>query len=137
MAGVSAQAQVREFHEAFDLVIRDRPTTGIPDHERELRRELHREELKELHEAMELEDIVEIADALADLIYVLHGTALHYGIDLEPIQAEVHRSNMSKLLPDGSVLRRDDGKVLKGPDFTAPAIARLLRLQGREARNGG
>ena len=129
---MGAQDQVREFHEAFDLVIRDRPTTGIPDHEVALRRELHREELHELHEAMETEDLVGIADGLADLIYVLHGTALHYGIDLEPIQAEVHRSNMSKLGPGGEVLRRGDGKVLKGPDFTMPAIAPLLRLQGRD-----
>lgn len=71
-------------------------------------------------------DLVETVDALADLTYVIYGMALEIGVDLDQVLAEVHRSNLSKLLPDGSVLRRDDGKVLKGPDFTPPDIRSIV-----------
>jgi len=75
----------------------------------------------------ESRDLVETADALADLVYVIYGFALEAGIDLDAVLAEVHRSNLSKLMPDGSVKRREDGKVLKGPGFSAPDIAAVLR----------
>lgn len=71
-------------------------------------------------------DIVETADALADLIYVIYGMALESGIDLDEVLAEVHSSNLSKLMPDGSVKRREDGKVLKGPDFRRPDISSII-----------
>ena len=73
-------------------------------------------------------DLVETADALADLVYVIYGMALEAGIDLDAVLEEVQRSNMSKLMPDGSVKRREDGKVLKGPDFVEPDIAKVLAL---------
>lgn len=73
-------------------------------------------------------DPIETADALADLVYVVYGMALECGIDLDEVLAEVHRSNLSKLMPDGSVKRRSDGKVLKGPDFSSPDIAKTLNL---------
>lgn len=73
-------------------------------------------------------DIVETADALADLVYVIYGMALECGIDLDRVLAEVQASNLSKLLPDGSVLLREDGKVLKGPDFFPPNVRRALGL---------
>ena len=71
-------------------------------------------------------DVVGAADALADLTYVVYGMALEAGIDLDKVLAEVHSSNLSKLMPDGSVKRRDDGKILKGPNFREPQIAQIL-----------
>ncbi|WP_175955418.1 GNAT family N-acetyltransferase [Schaalia sp. Marseille-Q2122] len=73
-------------------------------------------------------DVVEAADALADLIYVIYGMALESGINLDAVLAEVQASNLSKLMPDGSVKLREDGKVLKGPDFFPPNVARALGL---------
>jgi len=73
-------------------------------------------------------DLVETADALADLVYVIYGMALESGIDLDAVLAEVQASNLSKLMPDGTVLLRSDGKVLKGPDFFRPNVRRALGL---------
>ncbi len=73
-------------------------------------------------------DVVEAADALADLTYVIYGMALEAGIDLDRVLAEVHSSNLSKLMPDGSVKRREDGKILKGPNFREPKIAEVLGM---------
>ncbi len=72
-------------------------------------------------------DVVEAADALADLTYVVYGMALESGINLDKVLAEVHSSNLSKLMPDGSVRRREDGKILKGPNFREPDIAGALK----------
>lgn len=71
-------------------------------------------------------DLVETADALADLVYVIYGMALETGIDLDAVLAEVQSSNLSKLDVDGSVIRREDGKILKGPNFNEPRIAEVL-----------
>lgn len=71
-------------------------------------------------------DLVETADALADLVYVIYGLALEAGIDLDRVLAAVQHSNETKLAPDGSVLLRTDGKVLKGPDFEEPDIRGAL-----------
>lgn len=113
---------VREFHEAFGLVVRDTPT--LPDQdERDLRATLIREEYEEVDEALGLDfpkGIVYTAAELADLIYVVYGTALHYGIDLDAVVAEIHRANMAKRWPNGTVRRREDGKILK-PDGWRPA----------------
>lgn len=73
-------------------------------------------------------DLVETADALADLVYVIYGMAIESGIDLDAVLAEVQASNLSKLMPDGSVKLREDGKVLKGPGFFVPNIRRALGL---------
>ncbi len=75
-------------------------------------------------------DLVEVADALADLDYVVEGTRLEFGIDGAPIAAEVQRSNMSKLVHGKPVIRESDGKVLKGPNFSPPDIESELRRQG-------
>src|SRR3954471_12552498 len=90
------QISVLEFHQAFDIIVNDEPT--IPDWfnvERALR--LISEEWKELQDAACKEDIVEVADAIADLVYVLKGMAVSYGIDLEHVFREVHQSNMTKV----------------------------------------
>jgi predicted HAD superfamily Cof-like phosphohydrolase len=115
---------VTEFHEAFSLPISDAPK--FPDQkERNLRSNLLREEFREYLEAEEENDLVEVADALADIIYIACGTALSYGIPLDAVFKEVHRSNMAKLV-DGKVLRRDDGKVLKPAGWSPPDIASII-----------
>lgn len=116
---------VREFHEAFGQPVHEGPF--IPtDRVRDLRESLLSEEFNEYLRASWDGDIVGIADALADMIYVIYGTALVYGIDLDEVLAEVHRSNMSKLGEDGKPLRRHDGKILKGPNYSPPDLQPIL-----------
>jgi predicted HAD superfamily Cof-like phosphohydrolase len=113
---------VREFHEGAGIPVLDSPQ--IPDHTREkLRNDLIIEEAIETTEAIWQKDLIEVADGIADTIYVLCGTALEYGIPLDEVFAEVHRSNMTKLI-DGSF--RDDGKYLKGPSYEPPDIGSIL-----------
>lgn len=128
------QEQVGEFHEAFNIPIVDTP--AVPSHQRiQLRFRLICEEYHELLAALgvntygapiEEPDLAAIADALADLAYVIEGTNLEFGIDSAAVLAEVHRSNMAKR--GGEV--RDDGKILKPPGWTAPDIKRVLEEQG-------
>lgn len=120
---------VAEFHSAFDIPVLDRPTLPEPER-RALRERLLKEELDEFIEANKNGDLIEAVDAIIDLLYVLYGTALEYGIKTKPLFHEVHRSNMSKLGADGKPLRREDGKVLKGPNFFKPNILEVLLNQG-------
>lgn len=120
------QSMVRDFHERFGAVANDRPTWCGEDVHR-LRVALMEEELAEFRNAGEAHDLVEIADALADLLYVVYGAAVTYGIDLDPIFREIHRSNLSK--GDPEVVRRPDGKILKGVNYTPPEVARLVEEQ--------
>jgi len=116
---------VKEFHIAFGQRVAEKPE--LPDmEERELRGKLLTEEFREYIEAENDNDIVEIADALADIIYIACGTALSYGIPLDKVFKEVHRSNMAKLV-DGKVLRREDGKIMKPEGWTPPDIASILK----------
>ena len=115
---------VREFHVAFDVPIAPVPLVPI-DETKHLRIKLITEEFNELSDALEADDLVEIADALADLTVVVYGTALSYGIDLDAVFEEVHRSNMTKLGEDRKPIYREDGKVLKGPNFEPPRIAEV------------
>lgn len=111
---------VREFHEASNTLVNDVP--GWDENVHQLRMALHQEEYMELLVAMHDRNLVGTADGIADLIYVLCGTALAFGIPLNEVFAEVHRSNMTK--GDGS--KRDDGKIMKGPNFRPPDIAGIL-----------
>jgi predicted HAD superfamily Cof-like phosphohydrolase len=121
-----AQRMVRDFHERFGLPQNDSPVwPGEVVHR--LRVNLIEEELAELRNAGETHDLIEIADALGDLLYVVYGTAVTYGIDLEPVFSEIHRSNMSK--GDSDVAIRCDGKVLKGPNYSPPRVAEVLEHQ--------
>lgn len=124
-------AAVGEFHKSFNLPMRQLPTTEIEDDLAELRIALLQEEVGEFVTASEKGDLVGIADALADIVYVVYGTALTYGIDLNSVLAEVHRSNMSKLDADGKPLIRADGKVIKSEQYFPPDIAATLGLPGR------
>jgi predicted HAD superfamily Cof-like phosphohydrolase len=89
------------------------------------------EEIDELMVASEKGDLVAIADALADIAYVVYGTALTYGIDLDSVLREVHRSNMSKLGADGKPLIRQDGKVLKSDRYRPPDIGPIVGMHAR------
>ena len=119
---------VGEFHATYGLPIKEEPGHPSPDRIK-LRRELISEEYWEYDRAVEKNDLVNVAQELADLLYVVYGAALEYGIPLDEVVAEVHRANMSKLDADGSVLRREDGKVLKGPKYSPPDIEGILNLK--------
>lgn len=113
---MTASEMVRDFERAFGGGSPDAPTARDRD-VRDLRIRLVKEEFLELVDALYGGDLCEIAKEAADLLYVVHGTALAYGLDLDAAVREVHRSNMSKLGPGGEVIRRDDGKVIKGPGY--------------------
>ncbi len=115
-----ASAALAEFHRAFGLAYRAVPQCPVP--EGALRVDLLREEVDEYAEAVAAGDLSGLAHELADVVYVAYGTALTYGFDLDAVVAEVHRANMSKLGADGKPVVRADGKVLKGPNYHAPAI---------------
>jgi predicted HAD superfamily Cof-like phosphohydrolase len=116
---------VGDFMEVFGQEIKDEPQ--IPDWNTcSLRLDLITEEVRELEVALANEDIVDIADALTDILYVVYGAGHSFGIDLDACFAEVHRSNMSKLGQDGKPIYREDGKVLKGPDYSDPDLASIL-----------
>lgn len=140
---------VVEFHQAFGHPVETRPTVPSPELRR-LRVLLIAEELQELADASGMKltiengrvhvearvrdtcDLVEVADALGDLRYVVDGANLAYGIPGEAVLMEIHGSNMSKLGEDGKPIYREDGKVLKGPDYTPPNIGTILRHVGWE-----
>ncbi len=117
---------LRAAHRAWRLPMPDEPTLDLPTEVREIRCALIEEEAAELRAALEASDIVEVADAIADLLYVVYGAAVTFGIPIDAVFAEVHRSNMTKLGPDGAPIYRADGKVLKGPDFEPPDILGIL-----------
>lgn len=124
-------AAVAEFHMAFNLPMRRVPSAEVDHGLAALRVALLEEEVGEFVTASEKSDLVGIADALADIVYVAYGTALTYGIDLDSVLREVHRSNMSKLDSDGKPLIRDDGKVIKSEEYFPPDIESVLGLRER------
>jgi predicted HAD superfamily Cof-like phosphohydrolase len=117
---------VIDFHDATDTPICSKPK--FPSTERrELRRDLIREEYNEYLDAEDVDDLVEVADALVDLVYVVVGCAIEYGIPLDKVWDEVQRSNMAKIDPaTGKVRKREDGKVLKPDGWTPPDIKGAL-----------
>jgi predicted HAD superfamily Cof-like phosphohydrolase len=120
-------AAVAEFHRAFGLPVQDFPSVEIDGSLAALRVALLREEVDEFVTASDESDLVGIADALADIVYVIYGTALAYGINLDSVLREVHRSNMSKLDSDGKPILRADGKVIKSAKYFPPDVAAILR----------
>ena len=116
---------VGDFMEVFGQIVEPEPI--IPDDMTvDLRVDLIAEEFLELREAVANEDIVEIADALTDLLYVVYGAGHAFGIDLDECFLEVHASNMSKLDDDGQPIYREDGKVLKSDNYFKPNLASVL-----------
>ena len=94
----------------------------------QLRVDLIEEELNELKEAIKNNDIVEVADALTDILYVTYGAGHSFGVDLDKCFDEVQRSNMSKLGEDGNPIYNDSGKVMKGPNYSAPDLKKIIEL---------
>jgi predicted HAD superfamily Cof-like phosphohydrolase len=117
------QQMVQDFHEKFEVEINTKPTYFAPQHPtRVLRSKLIREELKEYDDAI---NEVEIAGALGDLLYVVLGAAVSHGIDLEQVFSEIHRSNMTKVWPDGKIYKNEFGKVIK-PESYSPADIKMV-----------
>lgn len=119
-------ADVKAFHDACDI-----PTMPWPQlpalARQELRAKLIKEEVKETIHAIETGNLAKIADGLADIIYVVCGTALEYGIPLHEVWRAVQRSNMAKVCPEtGKVIRRADGKILKPDGWQEPDFAAIL-----------
>jgi len=119
--------QLWDFQSAYNSTKNTTPTLIEPD-DYFLRYRLGKEELLEYLDACNNDDIVEITDALADQLYILLGTMVAHGMQdiIEDVFNEVHRSNMSKLGENGKPIYREDGKVLKGPNYSPPNIAQFI-----------
>ncbi len=119
---------VAKFHDAFGIESADSPSVNIPAQTILLRYNLMKEENEEYLEAAQKNDLIEVADALGDMLYILCGTILSHGMQhkITEVFKEIQRSNMSKLGPDGKPIYREDGKVLKGPNYFKPDIAAVL-----------
>lgn len=125
---IREQGMVKKFHEGFEVGISDSPKL-LDEKTQHLREKLIFEEYRELKEAFNNQDIVEVADALADLLYVIYGTAVSCGIDMEPVFDEVHRSNMTKIPADGKIVYREDGKVIKPDSYSPPNLIPVINSQ--------
>ena len=119
---------VEDFHDAFGIVNNYEPTTKLSEEEIMLRYNLMKEENEEYLEAAKNNDIVEIADALGDQLYILCGTILKHGLQhkIEEVFEEIQRSNMSKLDGNGNPIFREDGKILKSDRYFKPNIKSVL-----------
>lgn len=117
---MSIQKYVEEFHDKFRQPIGKDGPQLIPVYRAMNRANFIEEELEELREAIENNDLVEILDAVGDLAYLVYGTAVEYGFDLDDIVKIIHESNMSKLDVDGRAIVNTEGKVTKGPNYFPP-----------------
>jgi len=119
---------VKAFHEAFKIGYRETPKADLGVDKNMLRYKLMREENEEYLDAANDNDLVEVADALGDMLYILCGTIIEHGMQhkIEEVFNEIQRSNMSKLGEDGQPIYREDGKVLKGPRYFKPHIKEIL-----------
>ncbi|WP_405608150.1 hypothetical protein [Polaribacter sp. Asnod1-A03] len=119
---------VTEFHKSFKVNINTNPIANIGEDRNKLRFDLMKEENEEYLEAANNNDLVEVADALGDMLYILCGTIIEHGMQdkIEEVFDEIQRSNMSKLDEDGKPIYREDGKVLKGPNYFKPNIKEIL-----------
>jgi len=119
---------VAEFHRAYKLGHQQEPTVNIGKEKIKLRFNLMKEENEEYLEAAEEGDLVEVADALGDMLYILCGTILEHGLQhkIEEVFDEIQRSNMSKLDTDGNPIYREDGKVMKGPNYFKPDLKQFF-----------
>lgn len=120
--------KVRVFHDLSEIDTPPRPTI-ISSGRLALRADLIQEEFAEWLDAHNTGDLIEVADALADLLYVVYGTAHEYGLPIDRVFAEVHRSNMTKF-PEGKILRRADGKIMKPVTWEPPDIKGVLYGRG-------
>ncbi|MEJ6792158.1 MAG: nucleoside triphosphate pyrophosphohydrolase family protein [Lacinutrix sp.] len=119
---------VKAFHTAFKIGHLESPKADLGNSKNTLRFDLMKEENEEYLEAANNNDLVEVADALGDMLYILCGTIIEHGMQdkIEAVFNEIQRSNMSKLGKNGQPIYREDGKVLKGPNYFKPNIAEIL-----------
>ena len=119
---------VKEFNEAFKIKYSKNQKADLDESTIKLRYRLMQEENDEYLEAARKKDLVEIADALGDKLYILCGTILAHGLQDKIVEVfdEIQRSNMSKLSLDGTPVIREDGKILKGPNYFKPNIKSIL-----------
>ena len=117
--------KVKTFMETFGQEVKTRPSFST-DKINSLRYDLIKEELEELKEALENKDLLEVADALTDILYVTYGAGHAFGIDLDKCFEEVQSSNMSKLGEDGKPIYNESGKVMKGPKYFKPDLAKFV-----------
>ena len=119
---------VKAFHTAFKIGYRDTPKADLGKNKNMLRFNLMKEENEEYIEAAKHNNLVEVADALGDMLYILCGTIIEHGMQdkIEEVFEEIQCSNMSKLGEDGEPIYREDGKVLKGPNYFKPNIKSIL-----------
>ena len=126
--------KVKDFMKAFGQDLPDIP--GLPDEETiKLRLKLILEEVEELKEALDRKNMVDVLDGLCDILYVVYGAGHAFGIDLDEPFNHVHHSNMSKLGEDGKPIYREDGKVLKGPNYYAPSLSKYIWEPYERKRN--
>jgi predicted HAD superfamily Cof-like phosphohydrolase len=120
---------VQEFHTAFEIGYSQNPIANLGETKNTLRYNLMKEENEEYLEAVQNNDLLEIADALGDMLYILCGTIIEHGLQdkIEAVFDEIQRSNMSKLDEDGKPIYREDGKVMKGPNYFKPDFSSILK----------
>ena len=117
--------KVKTFMETFGQEVKTKPSFST-DKINSLRYDLIKEELEELKEAMENKDLLEVADALTDILYVTYGAGHAFGIDLDRCFEEVQSSNMSKLGEDGKPIYNESGKIMKGPKYFKPDLTKFI-----------
>ncbi len=117
--------KVGTFMKTFGQEVKDKPAFST-DKINKLRIDLIKEELEELTEAMKNNDLLEVADALTDILYVTYGAGHAFGIDLDKCFEEVQNSNMSKLDENGQPIYNESGKVMKGPNYFKPDLSKFI-----------
>ena len=118
--------KVKTFMEIFGQEVKNKPSFSS-EKINDLRYELIREELEEFKEALKNKDILEVADALTDILYVTYGAGHAFGIDLDKCFEEVQQSNMSKLDEKGKPIYNESGKIMKGPSFFKPNLTKFVK----------
>ena len=118
--------KVKTFMQTFGQEVKLKPSFST-DKINDLRYNLIKEELEELKEAISKKDLLEVADALTDILYVTYGAGHAFGIDLDKCFEEVQNSNMSKLGEDGKPIYNDKGKVMKGPNYYKPDLSKFIK----------
>tara|TARA_B100001769_G_scaffold62672_1_gene46421 strand:+ start:707 stop:1135 length:429 start_codon:yes stop_codon:yes gene_type:complete len=128
MSDMSNFNKVKTFMDTYGQEVKNTPE--FPDSKIvQLRIDLIQEELNELKEAINNNDIIEVADALTDILYVTYGAGHSFGVDLDSCFNEVQNSNMSKLGDDGKPIYNESGKVMKGPNYFKPNIKKIIGLE--------
>ena len=119
---------VKQFHDTYKIGYSNDPIADLGPEKNKLRFKLMSEENEEYLDATNNNDIIEVADALGDMLYILCGTIIEHGMQdiIEPVFDEIQKSNMSKLGEDGNPIFREDGKVMKGPNYFKPDFKKFF-----------